>query len=151
MEEITLSEKKTLLSSYIFRVVGFDSINPRVDGPGEYRMTLKITCNKMPNKTLEQVLNDAIGVRVSLLNMGVTNPRVDTFKEEVNGWYRLSCKKTAHYFIKPPNKNEAISLCGRLRLSQFSTHDLEDAPENGIYCCHRCEELLARRRGMNIV
>lgn len=140
MEEITLSQKETLLSSYIFRVRGFES--GEQGKRGEYRLILGIKSSKIPNLILEKVFIDSFGKRVSLLDMGrVINPKTEKFEEEIRGWYSQP-DKTSHYFIKPLDKNEAISLCGRLRLSQFSPHDLEETPENGKRSCRRCKKLL---------
>lgn len=157
-----MSAEKTILSQYIFQAKSFEAFDPDTDGKGEYRLTVSIRHNRMPDDSIEEALKKILGKKVSLLELYSTEkkPRIELILGAINGWAIDHPKLEAtegqkrgtkyyHFFNIPEGENEALSLCRRWKISSPNIDIFEENVDPNIqknFCCPTCIKIINKRR-----
>lgn len=141
-----MSTKKTLLSTIIMRVKGFDII-PLPDEQSEYNLTLKIKSNKPKDTLLEQLFSETLNKRVCLIEMDADKQieSITSIQSQMQGWHirdRNDGRDVYHYYIIKAGETSGKSLCGKREITNVYEDIFQIRPQKASKQCHTCENKL---------
>ena len=152
--------EKTILSQYIFQALSYEAHDPDGDGKGDYRLTVSVKHNRIPDDSIETAMEQILGKKVSILELYKSEklPRIEYFLGSLRGWAtNKPCLEPTdgqkhpshsyHYFDLPEGTTEALSLCRRWKIINPDADKFEEISDPNLLrvrCCSTCIKVLEK-------